>query len=165
MREGMGLQDTTVQALCAVLGEGTVTAAEGALTSPGVHATDFSKHGFHIEMLCRPEDVVTVAETMDKEGYFLEAITGVDWLKEKQLEVIYNYNRLGGEHLRTIVRVRVPRDTPQLSSITRVFPAADWHERETYDFYGVEFQGHPHLIRLLLPEDADFFPLRKDYMP
>ena len=162
----MGLQETTLQALCAVLGEGTATAAEeGELTAPGVRAADFSKHGFHIEMLCRPEDVVAVAEAMDKEGYFLEAITGVDWLKEKQLEVIYNYNRLGGEHLRTIVRVRIPRDTPQLSSITTVFPAADWHERETYDFYGVEFQGHPHLIRLLLPEDADFFPLRKDYMP
>jgi NADH-quinone oxidoreductase subunit C len=72
---------------------------------------------------------------------------------------------LGGEHCRVMVRVLVPRSKPVVPTISGVFPAADWHERETYDFYGIHFQDHPNLTRILLPEDADFHPLLKDYMP
>jgi NADH-quinone oxidoreductase subunit C len=89
----------------------------------------------------------------------------VDWPDQGQLEVLYDYNRLGDEHCRVMVRVRLPRDTPELPTISGVFPSADWHERETFDFYGVIFLDHPNLIRILLPEEADFFPLRKDYLP
>ena len=102
---------------------------------------------------------------MDREGYFLEAISGVDWLDKQQLEVLYDYNRLGGAHCRVMVRTFVPRSEPVVPTIASVFPAADWHERETFDFYGVHFQDHPNLIRILLPEDADFHPLLKDFMP
>jgi len=102
---------------------------------------------------------------MDREGYFLEAISGVDWLDKQQLEILYDYNRLGGAHCRVMVRTRVPRNEPVVPTISGIFPAADWHERETFDFYGVHFQDHPNLIRILLPEDADFHPLLKDFMP
>ena len=131
----------------------------------GLHVTDPARHGGHLDVLCRPDQVVAIARIMDREGYFLEAIAGVDWLEQGQLEVLYDYNCLGGEHCRVMVRTRVPRDEPSLPTLTGVFPAADWHERETFDFYGVQFQGHPNLIRILLPEDADFHPLRKDYKP
>lgn len=131
----------------------------------GVLVTDFTKHGSHLDVLCRPDQVVSVAHLMDREGYFLEAISGVDWLDKQQFEVLYDYNRLGGEHCRVMVRTRVPRNEPIVPTVTAIFPAADWHERETFDFYGIHFQDHPNLIRILLPEDADFHPLRKDYMP
>lgn len=131
----------------------------------GVQVTDFTKHGSHLDVLCRPDQVVSVAHLMDREGYFLEAISGVDWLDKQQFEVLYDYNRLGGEHCRVMVRTRVPRNEPVVPTISAIFPAADWHERETFDFYGIHFQDHPNLIRILLPEDADFHPLRKDYMP
>jgi len=131
----------------------------------GVLVTDFAKHGSHLDVLCRPGQVVFVAQIMDREGYFLEAISGVDWLDQQQFEVLYDYNRLGGEHCRVMVRTRVPRNEPMVPTISAIFPAADWHERETFDFYGVHFQDHPNLIRILLPEDADFHPLRKDFMP
>lgn len=130
-----------------------------------MRVTDPVKHGHHLEVLCPPHQVVALAEVMNREGYFLESISGVDWPDQGQLEVVYDYNRLGGEHCRVMVRTRIARDTPQLPTISGVFPAADWHERETFDFYGVIFQDHPNLIRILLPEDADFFPLRKDYLP
>ena len=130
-----------------------------------MRVTDAAKHGHHLEILCLPDQVVAVAETMNGQGFFLESISGVDWPEAQQLEVVYDYNRLGGEHCRIMVRTRISRDNPELPTISGVFPAADWHERETFDFYGVIFAGHSNLIRILLPEDADFFPLRKDYLP
>nr|WP_320010002.1 NADH-quinone oxidoreductase subunit C [uncultured Desulfobulbus sp.] len=162
----MALQETTLKALQELIPEVASTAPEEGLTdAPGIRVTDPAKHGHHVEVLVTQDQVVAIAEVMDKEGYFLESISGVDWLDQQQLEVVYDYNRLGGEHCRVMVRTRIPRDTPELPTITGVFPSADWHERETFDFYGVLFQDHPNLIRILLPEDADFFPLRKDYMP
>jgi len=161
----MALQETTLQALHELF-PGVASAAQEELTeTPGMRVTDPVKHGHHLEVLCPPHQVVALAEGMNREGYFLESISGVDWLDQGQLEGVYDYNRLGGAHCRVMVRTRIPRDTPQLPTISGVFPAADWHERETFDFYGVIFQDHPNLIRILLPEDADFFPLRKDYLP
>ena len=161
----MALVENTLQALTGFFPGAASAAQEGALEAPGVRVTDTAKHGHHLEVLCPPDQVVALAEVMNRDGYFLESISGVDWLEAQQLEVVYDYNRLGGEHCRVMVRTRIARDTPQLPTISGVFPAADWHERETFDFYGVIFQDHPNLIRILLPEDADFFPLRKDYLP
>lgn len=161
----MALQETIVQALHELFPGVASAAQEGLTETPGMRVTDPAKHGHHLEVLCPPHQVVALAEVMNREGYFLESISGVDWLDQGQLEVVYDYNRLGGAHCRVMVRTRIARDTPQLPTISGVFPAADWHERETFDFYGVIFQDHPNLIRILLPEDADFFPLRKDYLP
>lgn len=146
-----------------------VTEEEGGVAeSPradGILSTDPARHGSHLDVLCRPEQVVDVARVLDSEGYFLESISGVDWIDRQQLEIIYDYNRLGGTHCRVMVRTCVPRSEPVVPTISGVFPSADWHERETFDFYGVHFQDHPNLIRILLPEDADFHPLLKDFMP
>ncbi len=139
--------------------------AEVPPREPGVLVTDFPRCGSHLDVLCLTDQVVAVARLMDAEGYFLEAISGVDWIDKQQLEVLYDYNRLGGEHCRVMVRTFLPRAEPVVPSLSGIFPAADWHERETFDFYGVHFQGHPNLIRILLPEDADFHPLLKDFMP
>lgn len=133
--------------------------------SLGILPTDPTKHGHHLDVCCHPDQVVAVAQIMDQEGFFLESIAGTDWLERQQLEVIYDYNRLGGEYCRIMVRTCLQRNKPVVSTISGIFPAADWHERETYDFYGIHFQDHPNLTRILLPEDADFHPLLKDYMP
>lgn len=132
---------------------------------PGCTLVDPLRHGSHLDVLCLPEQVVDVARIMDAQGFFLESISGVDWLDRQEIEVIYDFSRLGGEHCRVMVHLCLPRSEPVVPTICTVFPSADWHERETYDFYGVHFQGHPNLIRILLPEDADFYPLRKDFMP
>ncbi|MDD2464519.1 MAG: NADH-quinone oxidoreductase subunit C [Desulfobulbus sp.] len=161
----MALQETTLQALQELFPGGAFSAQEELNNAPGIRVTDPAKHGHHLEVLCPAEQVVALAELMDRDGYFLESISGVDWLEQQQLEVVYDYNRLGGEHCRVMVRTRIPRDNPEVPTITGVYPSANWHERETFDFYGVIFLDHPNLIRILLPEDADFFPLRKDYLP
>ncbi len=132
---------------------------------PGVLVLDYEAHGAHLDVLCAADQVVAVARILDQEQFFPESIAGVDWPKEERLEVLYDFNRLDGKQCRVLVRVSLPRAEPAVPSISDIFSGADWHERETFDFYGIIFQGHPNLIRILLPEDADFHPLLKDYMP
>ena len=131
----------------------------------GVLLTSHAQRGTALDVLCDPDQVVQAAEIMDEAGFFLESITGVDWIKEEKLEVIYDYNQYGMDPCRVAVRTFVSRTEPEIDTISGVMPSANWHERETHDFYGIKFAGHPHLIPILLPEDADFHPLLKDFKP
>lgn len=139
--------------------------AEALPREPGVLRTEHSERGNHLDVLCSAEQIVDVTGVLDREGFFNESISGVDWIKDEQMEVIYDFNRLDNQRCRVVVRVFVPREKPEVPTISAIFPGANWHERETFDFYGVIFTGHPNLERILLPEDADFHPLLKDYMP
>jgi NADH-quinone oxidoreductase subunit C len=78
------------------------------------------------------------------------------------MEVVYDffYPHSG---LRVVIRTSISRDNPELPSITSIFPGANWHERETHDFFGIRFVGHPNLAPFLLPEDATYHPLKKDF--
>jgi NADH-quinone oxidoreductase subunit C len=92
----------------------------------------------------------------------LSWIAGVDWLpREPRFEVVYGLLSLS-RNARLNLKVGVNEENPRVPSVTGVWPTADWHERETYDFYGIEFDGHPNLTRILLPEDWVGWPLRKD---
>jgi NADH-quinone oxidoreductase subunit C len=123
---------------------------------------DYNAKGYHADATVSPDQVVAVAEVLDKEGLSLDTITGVDWMAEGQMEVVYDYFH-PAKALRVVVRTRIPRDNPEIATILKVFPGANWHERETHDFFGIRFLGHPNLTPFLLPEDATFHPLRKDY--
>ena len=123
---------------------------------------DYAAKGYHCETTVSPDQVVAAAELLDKEGLSLDTITGVDWMAEGQMEVVYDYFH-PAKALRVVVRTRIPRDNPEIPTIHKVFPGANWHERETHDFFGIRFLGHPNLAPFLLPEDATFHPLRKDY--
>jgi NADH-quinone oxidoreductase subunit C len=59
------------------------------------------------------------------------------------------------------VKVGLAGEDPRVASITAMFPTANWHEREAWDFFGIVFEGHPDLVRILLPDDWEGFPLRK----
>ncbi|MDH3348748.1 MAG: NADH-quinone oxidoreductase subunit C [Desulfobulbaceae bacterium] len=131
----------------------------------GVAVVDHGRSGVDLEVLASAEQVVDIAVAMAEHGFFLESVTGVDWIKEDQMEVIYDYNRMDKDQCRVMVRARIPRDTPKIPTICEIHPGGNWHERETHDFFGIKFQGHPDLSPLLLPEDADFHPLLKDFKP
>lgn len=77
-------------------------------------------------------------------------------------EVVYDFNHFDGL-CRVVVRTVLDRDNPEVPTISALYPGANWHEREQHDFFGIKFSGHPDLSPLLLPEDADFHPLLKDY--
>ena len=125
-------------------------------------AVDFALKGYHLDATVPAEQVVFTAAELDKEGFALDTITGVDWLAEGKMEVVYDYfHPITG--LRVVVRSRIPRENAEIPTISEIFPGANWHERETHDFFGINFSGHPNLDPFLLPEDAAYHPLRKDF--
>nr|MBF0222863.1 NADH-quinone oxidoreductase subunit C [Desulfobulbaceae bacterium] len=139
----------------------TVTETE-TVEQPALHTTEYTSKGFHLSVTISPDDVVSAAKQLLKQEFFLEAVTGVDWLKENQMEVVYDYNHWN-ENCRVVVRTFLNRETPELPTISEVYSGANWHERETHDFFGIKFLGHPDLSPFLLPEDADYHPLLKDF--
>lgn len=94
---------------------------------------------------------------------FLASVHGCDYLPEEpRLGVHYELlNMRTTERLR--VKVRLPLDDPQIESCVGLFPTADFQEREVYDMFGVVFTGHPDLRRILMPEDYEGFPQRRDF--
>ena len=124
---------------------------------------DYAAKGYHLEVTLAPAQVVAAAELLERHGFVLELVTGVDWIAERQMEVVYDYFDPEGA-LRVAARTRIPRDHAEVQTISRVYAGANWHERETHEFLGIHFTGHPNLTPLLLPEDARYHPLRKDFV-
>ena len=133
--------------------------------SPATVSLDHARSGADLERLCRPEQLPIAAGLLDDKGFMLEAITGVDWLERQEFDVWYDFIHTGVPDYRVVLRCSIPREKATLHSLCTIFSAANWHEREVFDFFGIHFDGHPDLTRILLPEDADFHPLRKDYTP
>lgn len=99
---------------------------------------------------------------------FIADITAVDYLERKTLrfEVVYYLHRFGpefDENIRIRLKVEVSEDDSKVDSVTPVWSGANWLEREVYDMFGIEFVGHPDLRRILMPEDYEAFPLRRDF--
>jgi NADH-quinone oxidoreductase subunit C len=105
---------------------------------------------------------VPAAELLNQEGFAIDTVTGVDWMAGGEMEVVYDFFQPAG-HWHVVLRTRLPRVRPEVPTISGVFPGANWHERETHEFFGIRFSGHPNLSPLLLPEDATYHPLRKDF--
>jgi NADH-quinone oxidoreductase subunit C len=94
-------------------------------------------------------------------------ITAVDYSRYPgdtgpRFEVVYNLISTTHRH-RIRLKVRVPEDAPRVDSVAAIWQTANWHERETFDLMGIQFAGHPDLRRILLPEDWEGHPLRKEY--
>jgi NADH-quinone oxidoreductase subunit C len=181
------------------------------MTAAGAEAvieTDYPRKGFVLDVRVAPEQLVAAVSVLDAEGFFIEAVTGVDWLGEQAslrkevaakaaaeakaraeaaatageepppaappaeqgdlpedaLEVVYDFNHYAS-FCRVVIRTRVGRSKPEVPTISGIYSGANWHERETHDFFGIIFVGHPYLEPLLLPEDADYHPLLKDFRP
>jgi NADH:ubiquinone oxidoreductase subunit C len=91
---------------------------------------------------------------------YLACLAPLDWPDRWEVVYhLYDFPRKTWLALKT----RIPKDTFKVPSVTSLWPAADWYEREGYDMYGVEFEGHPHLCRILMSDDWQTFPLRKDH--
>jgi len=111
-----------------------------------------------------PPAILDVCRFLNADGRLLfdhlELLGGVDF--KDRIEVVYILYSMTFRHRYTL-KCYLPRENPVVPSVASVWRAADWHERETYDMFGVVFSGHGDLRRILCPDDWEGYPLRKDY--
>lgn len=113
----------------------------------------------------RPERITDVCRHLRDECRFvlLSDITGTDrYTSDDRFEVIYNLISLRDRE-RLFLKTRLGEEDPEIDSVTGVWKAADWFEREVYDMFGIRFLNHPDLRRIYMPEDYRYFPLRKEF--
>lgn len=127
-----------------------------------IAGTDHTVKGTDLEVTVAADMIPAVGHLLNQAQFTLEAISGIDWLERGQMEVVYDFTHFTSG-MRVVARAFLQREQAELPSLVKIYPSADWHERETHDFFGILFTGHPDLTPLLLPEDADFHPLRKDF--
>ena len=166
-----------------------MTAAEIAAAleqkfGPKITAKKLDAAGFDPSVTVEAADLVEICRFLRDDPAMrfeiLSCISGVDYLEidpkkapkagfEPHLEVVYHFQSFTHRH-RFVVKVLLPRwkdnqpgSLPEVPSLTSLWKTADWHEREVYDLSGVWFTGHPDLRRILLSEDWEDYPLRKDY--
>ncbi|WP_183560263.1 NADH-quinone oxidoreductase subunit C [Mucilaginibacter sp. SP1R1] len=128
--------------------------------------------GLQPALLINPDDIVAVCLELrnNPKTYFdfLSSLSGVHYNDENnRYGVVYHLASIPFK-LQLTLKISKPynresTELPEFKSVTSVYRTADWHERETYDLLGIFFEGHPDLRRILLPDDWEGFPLRKDY--
>ena len=150
----MASSDPMVETLSAAIGEGLL-------------ALQTDKVGTPIAVVDRNSllDACQLLKDGDEKFAHLSSVWGLDYSElglEPRYAVVY-YLYSPSSRRRFALKVPLEESDPVLPSVVGIWPGANWHERETYDMYGIRFEGHPDLTRILLPDDADFFPLRKDF--
>jgi NADH-quinone oxidoreductase subunit C len=153
-----GYFDAVADALEARLGE---SGLDAAIERVVVHRNEIT---FHI----RREDLPAVAQTLrddpDLRFEFCGGVSGVNYPDNEGAELHAVYHLLSMTHNRRIrLEVTCPDADPRIPSIVGVYPTNDWHERETWDMFGIVFDGHPAMTRILMPDDWPGHPQRKDY--
>ena len=129
--------------------------------------------GFDTELAGDPSISVVPASIADVCQYLAETdtlvfdslmcLSGVDLnAKDEELAIVYHLYAMQHRHS-VVLKTVVPKTDPHLPSVSHIWKTADWHEREAYDLYGIFFEGHTDLRRILLPDDWEGYPLRKDY--
>jgi len=127
--------------------------------------TKIDKDSYDLTITVHNNGFINVMEGLknnkDFDFDYLMCLSGADYPPEK-LEVVYHLFSLEKSH-RLCVKTEISREIPLIPSVTSIWRAAEWHEREAYDLFGIIFEGNPDLRRMFLPEDFQGHPLRKDY--
>ena len=131
-------------------------------SAESILGTDFQRG--RAVLLAAPDHITDVLAALMGKGYtFLASLHGVDYYPEEpRLGVLYELLDMR-EVDRITVKIRVSIDDPRVPTVTGLFPGAEVPEREVYDMFGVVFDGHPDLRRILMPEDFEGFPQRRDF--
>lgn len=121
-------------------------------------------HGQDVVVLPR-ERLREFAQAAKEAGFeMLADVTAVDWYRKRHVRFELSVNLVSLRHRRRLrILVPVPGDDPTVPSLVPVWPGANFPEREVYDMFGITFEGHPDLTRILMPDDWEGHPLRKDY--
>jgi NADH-quinone oxidoreductase subunit C len=140
--------------------ETVVSAAKGRFN---VEASEFRDE---VTLIAAPDQIVDLLKTLRDEFAFEQLIdvTAVDYgpASEPRFHIVYHLRSLS-QVLFLRVRAPLPGRLPQISTVEKIYPAANWYEREIFDMFGVTFTGHSDMRRILMPADWQGHPLRKDY--
>ncbi len=109
-----------------------------------------------------PDILIFIRDDKDLQYNFLTTLCGMHYPKQDQLGVVYHVQSFTNNH-RIRIKTAVELANPKIPTITTIWPAANWMEREAFDFYGILFEGHPNLKRILNMDEMTAFPLRKDF--
>jgi NADH-quinone oxidoreductase subunit C len=112
-----------------------------------------------------PARIIAVCRFLKESQRFvrLADVTAVDWqAREPRFEVVYHLHSVE-RNTRLCLKCRLPGEAPEIDSVTSVWRSANWYEREIFDLFGIAFRNHPDLRRIMMPEDWEGHPLRKDY--
>jgi NADH-quinone oxidoreductase subunit C len=124
-----------------------------------IRSRNYEKDGFFLEIDAKSQEVEPLARAAREADCFLESISAADF--SEGVQIVYQFNSYYSV-ARTLIRVQLARNE-SVPTISTIYDAALWYEREVFDLYGIRFDHHPDLRRILLPEDADFHPLLKAY--
>ncbi|SMO34465.1 NADH-quinone oxidoreductase subunit C [Gracilimonas mengyeensis] len=119
----------------------------------------------HTYIRMEADNIVDICRYLKTEQHFIFLcdILGTDrYTSDERFEVIYNMMNLRTQD-RIFIKIRVEEENPVVHSVTSVWKSASWYEREVYDMFGVRFEEHPDLRRIFMPEDFEYFPLRKEF--
>ena len=143
--------------------EQTLAQIKEKFPDPVLETTEFAgEQILHV----KGQDILTVLTALKANGFnFLADLTAIDNLTLGGYErFAVSYHLLCHETAeRLTVKAYISEETPLLPSVESLWKTADWQEREVFDLYGIRFEGHPNLIRIMNPDDFEGFPLRKDY--
>lgn len=150
----MAGSDTAVNAIAVAVGEGLL-------------GVDVDRAGTTVLVVDRGSirEVCRLLRGGEEKFVHLSGVWGVDYQGmglEPRFAVVY-YLYSPSSRRRMGIKVPVEESDPTVPSVVEIFPTANWHERETFDMFGIRFEGHPDLRRILMPEDTTFYPLRKDF--
>ncbi len=121
-------------------------------------------HAGQLALYTEPSAIVDVCTFLrDTHRCRVSGITGVDWHPlEPRFEVVYLIHSIE-KNFRIRLKVRVSGEEPVVDSVTGVWAGANWYEREVFDLFGIRFRNHPNMRRIMMPDDWEGHPLRKDY--
>jgi NADH-quinone oxidoreductase subunit C len=160
-------QSTLYDPASALNGVEAVSAAHpenAALVAVGALAIDAKYDRDELTLTVARESIILATQAVQQAGYnFLEDVTAVDWYpSEPRFQITYHILSHGLKQ-RIRLAVRLSGDDALIDSIVPVWPSANFYEREIFDLFGVSFAGHPNMVRIMMPEDWQGHPLRKDY--
>ena len=125
-----------------------------------VNESDYIQTGCHLEVLLKEVGMRRMAGAMLEKRFYLETVTAVDYIDH--FELVYLYSTYFQDIFRVKTRVWINKGSTPFS-ISAVYPGAIWLEREVFDFFGIRFQEHPDLKRIINPDDVEYFPLLKNF--
>jgi NADH-quinone oxidoreductase subunit C len=131
----------------------------GSVPAESVAESDFGRTGAHVKVVLDADQLEGLARFLKAEGFALTCLSGVDYSTGTDLVYHFTYPE---RTLRLAAHLPLRRDEP-VRTVSDLYESANWFEREIWEMYGVVFTGHPNLTWLLLPEGADYHPLRKDF--